>query len=103
MENVLSLNAPPPPHISQVQPKSRTFNMTMKDAIQDVDFVASTLHVNSLEAKVLIDSRATKSFISREFVNKLQCEIHPLEQVLIIEVANQDRVTVTQFCPNCLI
>ena len=48
-------------------PRARTFNMTMRDAVQNSDVVAGTLSVNSVPAKVLIDSGATISFISREF------------------------------------
>ncbi|WOG95151.1 hypothetical protein DCAR_0414454 [Daucus carota subsp. sativus] len=88
---------PTPP----VQPRARTFNMTMKDAVQDSDVVAGMLIVNSLDAKVLIDSRATKSFISKNFVDKLNCATQPLEPNLVIEVANQDKVSVDSICPSC--
>ena len=68
------------PVAAPAQPKARTFNMTMKDAIQDVDVVAGTLLINSVNVKVLIDSGSSKSFISREFVDKLNYEVEPLEK-----------------------
>ena len=87
--------------ISESQPRAMTFNMTMKDAVPDSDVVAGTLSVNFILAKVLIDSGATKSFISREFAQQLNCQICLLEVALVIETTNQDRVLVDQVCPRC--
>ena len=61
----------------------------MKEVVKDVDVVAGTLLVNSMHAKVLIDSGATKSFISEVFASKLNCLVEPLEKVLNVEIANQ--------------
>ncbi|KAL8121324.1 hypothetical protein AgCh_018164 [Apium graveolens] len=83
------------------QPKSRTFNMTMQDAVQSSDVVAGTLPVNSVDAKVLFDSGATRSFISQDFVDKLHCEFKLLEQALMIELANKNQVSVDRVCPKC--
>ncbi|XP_074377230.1 uncharacterized protein LOC141718747 [Apium graveolens] len=74
--------------------------MTMKDAIYNADLVADTLAINSVEAKMLMDSGATRLFISENFVDKLRCVTYPLEASLIIEVANQERVTINKICPN---
>ena len=82
------------------QPRARTFNMTMRDAVKNADVVASTLPINSIHAKVLIDSGATKSFISNDFAVKLQCGIEFLKEALSIEIANHDRVVVNQICPR---
>ncbi|WOG91518.1 hypothetical protein DCAR_0310767 [Daucus carota subsp. sativus] len=98
--NVLRIAGSPTP-TPPVQPRARTFNMTMKDAVQDSDVVAGMLIVNSLDAKVLVDSGATKSFISKNFVDKLNCATQPLEPNLVIEVANQDKVSVDSICPSC--
>ena len=70
------------------QPRARTFNMTMKDAVKDADVVAGTLPVNSVNAKVLIDSGATKSFISHDFALKLHCDIELLKEAMIVKIAN---------------
>ncbi|XP_074323227.1 uncharacterized protein LOC141660165 [Apium graveolens] len=76
--------------------------MTMKDVVQDSDMIAcAALIVNSLDAKVLVDSGATKSFISKNFVDKLNCATQPLEPNLVIEVANQDKVSVDRIYPSC--
>ena len=63
--------------------------------------MAGTLTVNSLCAKVLIDSGATRSFISEDFVTKLNCPIELLNEVMNIELANQERVPVSQVYRNC--
>ncbi|XP_074363402.1 uncharacterized protein LOC141703912 [Apium graveolens] len=57
---VLALPLPP----QHNQPRARNFTMTMKEAIQSPSVIAGTLFVNSVDAKVLIDSGGTRSFIS---------------------------------------
>ncbi|XP_074362278.1 uncharacterized protein LOC141702511 [Apium graveolens] len=80
------------------KPTARTFNMTVKDAIADNDVIAGTLLVNSEDACVLIDSGATRSFISLNFMSKLGIESATLEEVMAVEVANQEVVNVDQEC-----
>ncbi|XP_074378215.1 uncharacterized protein LOC141719738 [Apium graveolens] len=99
-ENVLRIAGPLPPPAQIVQPRARTFNMMMKDAMQDADVVAGTLAINSVEVKVLMDSGATKSFSSESVVDRLKC-VYPLKSNLIIEVTNQEKVTADRICPNC--
>ena len=86
---------------AESNPRARTFNMTMRDAVQNSDVVAGTLSVNFVPAKVLIDSGATRSFISREFSQLLNCSSCLLKEVLVIETANQDRTPVDQVFPDC--
>ncbi|XP_074346666.1 uncharacterized protein LOC141685470 [Apium graveolens] len=100
-ENVIRIAGPPPPPAQAVQPRARMFNMMMKDAVHDADVVAGMLAINSVEVKVLMDSGATKSFISESVVDRLKCAACPLESNLIIEVANQERVIADRICPNC--
>ncbi|XP_074362388.1 uncharacterized protein LOC141702636 [Apium graveolens] len=92
---------PPSPPAQLVHPRARTFNMTIKDAVQDVDVVAGMRAINTVEVKVLIDSGATRSFISKNVIDRLNCVAYPLESSLVIEIANQERVTATRMCPNC--
>ena len=75
--------------------------MAVKEAIQDSDVVAGTLTINSFPAKVLIDYGATKSFISRKFVQQVHCQTCLLENALTVKTASQDRITVNQICPCC--
>ena len=65
-----SLNYPALTYLAQ----ARTFNMNVKDAFQSSDVVSGTLPVNATSAKALINSGATRSFISKSFVDKLNCE-----------------------------
>ena len=85
---------------SENNPRARTFNMTMRDVVQNSDVVAGTLSVNSVPAKVLIDSGATRSFIFKKFSQQLNCPSCLLKDVLVIETANQDITPVDQVCPN---
>ncbi|KAK1360434.1 hypothetical protein POM88_044908 [Heracleum sosnowskyi] len=82
---------------------ARNFNMNMKDAIQSSDVVSGMLSVNGNDAKILIDSRATRSFVSRSFVDKLKCETQLLCEPLSIILANQDKVSVNHVYPHCKI
>ncbi|XP_074376952.1 uncharacterized protein LOC141718465 [Apium graveolens] len=75
--------------------------MTMKDVVQDANVVACTLAINSVKVKVLMDSGATRSFIAESIIDRLKCVVYPLKTNLIIEVANQEKVTVDRICPNC--
>ena len=68
----------------------RTLNMSMTDTVQSSEVVAGTLLVNSISAKVLIDTGATRSFISKEFAGKLGCATLRLEGMLNIVLANQE-------------
>ena len=68
--NVLRITGP----TAESQPRARTFNMAVKEAIHDSNMVAGTLTINFVPAKVLIDSGATKSFISRKFVQQVHCQ-----------------------------
>ncbi|KAL8114916.1 hypothetical protein AgCh_021664 [Apium graveolens] len=96
-QNVPRIEGPP----AKNQPKARTLNMTMKDAVQSSHVVVGTLPVNSIDAKVLFDSGATRSFISQSFVDKLHCEVKLLGQALMIELANKNQVSVDRVCPSC--
>ncbi|XP_074377540.1 uncharacterized protein LOC141719054 [Apium graveolens] len=77
--------------------------MNVKDAIQSSDVVLGTLFVNATNAKVLIDSGATRSFISKSFIDKLNCETQLMHEPLSIILSNQDRVSVNHICPHCAI
>nr|XP_017227894.1 PREDICTED: uncharacterized protein LOC108203463 [Daucus carota subsp. sativus] len=83
--------------------QARTFNMNVKDAIQSSDVVSGTLSVNTASAKVLIDSGATRSFISKSFVDKWNCETQLMHEPLSVVLANQDRISVEHVCPHCTI
>ncbi|KAL8134767.1 hypothetical protein AgCh_009689 [Apium graveolens] len=101
--NVLRIAGPPPLPTPTAQPRARTFNMAMKGAMQDVDVVAGMLVINSVEVKVLMDSGATRSFISESILDRLNCVAYPLEPNLIIEVANLEKVIIDKVCPDCVV
>ncbi|XP_074323581.1 uncharacterized protein LOC141660494 [Apium graveolens] len=75
--------------------------MNIRDTVQSSEVVAGILSVNNINAKVLFDSRATRSFISESFVGKLNCEIEPLVEPLSIIVVIQEQVSVKSICPRC--
>ncbi|XP_074323471.1 uncharacterized protein LOC141660385 [Apium graveolens] len=73
--------------------RARTFKMTKRSNAQDSDIVAGTLSLNSVPVKVLFDLRASKSFISKECISSMDLMLEDLAEPLIIEVANQDKVS----------
>ncbi|XP_063944603.1 uncharacterized protein LOC135150927 [Daucus carota subsp. sativus] len=81
--------------------RARTFKMTKKSTPQDSDVVAGTLSLNFVPVKVLFDSGASKSFISKGCVSRMDLMLEDLPESLTIEVANQDKFSVSQFCPKC--
>ncbi|XP_074355953.1 uncharacterized protein LOC141695618 [Apium graveolens] len=99
--NVLKIAGPPPLSAPTAQPRARTFNMTMKDVVQNANVVAGMLVINSVEVKMLMDSGATRYLIAESVIDRLKCDAYPHEPNLIIEVANQERVTANRICPNC--
>ena len=107
MGNFPRISGPPAENVPRIagpsnqnQPKARTFNMTMKDAVQSSDVVAGTLPVNYINTNIFIDSGATRSFVSKDIIDKLNCGVRFLEQALVIELANKDRVVVDQIYPG---
>ncbi|KAL8125444.1 hypothetical protein AgCh_012944 [Apium graveolens] len=73
----------------------------VRQLLKDSDVVAGTLSHNSIPIRVLFDSGASKSFMSKDCVVKMDLMLEDLAEPLTIEVANQDRVLVSQFCPKC--
>ena len=86
---------------SNKAPMVRTFNMTVRNDVKNADVIAGTLNLNSVSAKVLFDSRATKSFISQEFAQQLKLKMEVLPEPLQVEVASQEVIPINQICPNC--
>ncbi|XP_074327544.1 uncharacterized protein LOC141665459 [Apium graveolens] len=82
-------------------PTARTFNMTVKDAMRNTNVITGTLLLNSNPANVLFDSGATKSFVSKEFAEKLNLKVEPLKESLQVEIANQEIILVNQVYANC--
>ncbi|XP_074321878.1 uncharacterized protein LOC141659041 [Apium graveolens] len=75
--------------------------MSMKEVVESPNVVATTLAVNSVDAQVLIDSGAMRSFKLEEFIHKLYYKIQRLDEMLIIKLENDDQVAIDRVCPGC--
>lgn len=75
--------------------------MTVKDAVRNTYVIEGTLQLSSIDAIILIDSGATKSFVSTNFAHKLQLKMKPLEQTLSVEITNKEIITMSQSCSEC--
>ncbi|KAL8104556.1 hypothetical protein AgCh_028680 [Apium graveolens] len=109
MVNIASTNIAAPPEMLVLplspivipQASTRTFNLMMKDAVQNFEVIAGKLSINNVEAKVLIDSGATKSFISETFANRLNCDKKGMSEAMSIVIVNQEKILVSQFYSQC--
>ncbi|KAL8155242.1 hypothetical protein AgCh_000568 [Apium graveolens] len=91
----------PPPPTTTPQATARTFDLKMKDVVQNSEVIAGTLLLNNVEAKVLIDSGATRSFISETFVDKLQYDKMVMNEVVNVVIENQEKIPMSQLYPKC--
>ncbi|KAL8133603.1 hypothetical protein AgCh_008888 [Apium graveolens] len=91
----------PPPPTPTPQATARTFDLKMKDAVQNSEVIAGTLLLNNVKAKVLIDWGATRSFISETFVDKLQCDKMIMSEVVNVVISNQEKIPMNQLCLKC--
>ncbi|XP_074362192.1 uncharacterized protein LOC141702402 [Apium graveolens] len=94
------LALPPPPTVTP-QVSSRTFNLKMKDDVQNSEVIEGKLSINNVEAKVSIDSGATKSFISETFASRLNGNKKDMSEAMNIVISNQEKIHVSQFFPQC--
>ncbi|XP_024986551.1 uncharacterized protein LOC112521790 [Cynara cardunculus var. scolymus] len=68
--------------------RGRSFQMTKHEAETTPDVVTCTFLVNSLYAKVLLDSSANFSFISPSFAKCACMNFVPLDDKLVVDTAN---------------
>ncbi|KAL8098310.1 hypothetical protein AgCh_031179 [Apium graveolens] len=80
---------------------STSASVPAEDDVQNSEVIAGTLLLNNVEAKVLIDSGATRSFISENFVDKLQRDKMVMKEVVNMVIVNQEKIPVSQLCPKC--
>ncbi|XP_074365306.1 uncharacterized protein LOC141706442 [Apium graveolens] len=74
----------PPPSEPVPQASSRNFNLKMKDVVHNSEVIVGKLSVNNVEAKVLIDLGATRSFISENFAGRLNCDKKNMSEIMNI-------------------
>ncbi|GJU62849.1 uncharacterized protein Tco_1244684 [Tanacetum coccineum] len=82
---------------------SRTFKMTTEEARQSDELIFGTFLINSMPAKVLFDSGASRSIVSSAFCTKFVIPQKPLEHALEIDVAVRKPIIVLEKFDNCKI
>ncbi|GKC87395.1 DNA-binding protein HEXBP-like protein [Tanacetum coccineum] len=70
------------------KPRTRAFNMTIKEARVMLDVVSGTFPVNNLNAQVLFDSSANRSLVSTSFSQCFDQGVKKLDKELMVEIAN---------------
>src|SRR5581483_10109540 len=79
----------------------RAYQLKVEEARETPKVVTGTFSVNSIPAVVLFDSGATHSFISRNFSKQLNCSIERLNCPLVVEIADNRTITVTDVHCEC--
>ncbi|KAI3706750.1 hypothetical protein L6452_24692 [Arctium lappa] len=79
----------------------RAFRMSTEEAKETADVVSGTFLVNSLPARVLFDSGATRSFVSNVFCKQFTTPVSVLPDALVVEIANGDQVIIRDHFCDC--
>ena len=82
-------------------PRSRSFQLTVKEAKKAEDIVSGTFFLYDSPMRVLFDSVANRSFISSRSVNVISCLKPKLETPLNVEVGNSSVELVFDVFSNC--
>ena len=78
-----------PPRAPTGRPRSqaaRVYTVTQQAADATPDVVTGTISLFDTDAHVLVDSGATHSFISREFIERVRIEMRPTECSMIVSL-----------------
>ncbi|KAI3678513.1 hypothetical protein L6452_37808 [Arctium lappa] len=76
--------------------RARVFNMSAAEAAEIPDVVTGTFFIDSNYAKVLFDSGVNRSFVSPNFVHKLNKKPKKLRHELKVEVADNSQILVEE-------
>ncbi|KAJ9541625.1 LOW QUALITY PROTEIN: hypothetical protein OSB04_028131 [Centaurea solstitialis] len=82
--------------------RSRAFRMTAEEAEEAPDVVTGTFLVNSIRAKVLIDTGLDYSYATPKLLKKCCVNLEPLDHPYEAETAN-GRVWVREFAKGCTV
>ncbi|KAL7599837.1 hypothetical protein Lser_V15G25678 [Lactuca serriola] len=80
--------------------RGRAHQMTADEPVITAT-VAGTYLLDSEPAVVMFDSGATHSFVSRTFINRLGCSIGKLARPMVVEVADNRTIYVTDVYRGC--
>ena len=69
---------------------ARVYMVTQQAADTTPDVVTGTISLFDTDAHVLVDSGATHSFISREFIERVGIEMRPAECSMVVSLPNGD-------------
>ena len=75
--------------------------MTAAEAEETPDVVTGTFLVNSVHARVLFDTGADRSFVSRSFCDYLHRVPKPLNSALEVEAVEDNRVVIREEYDDC--
>ena len=69
---------------------ARVYTVTQQAADATPDVVTGTISLFDIDAHVLVDSEATHSFISREFIERVGIEMKPTECSMVVSLPTGD-------------
>ncbi|MBI0384684.1 hypothetical protein JBE27_52615, partial [Streptomyces albiflaviniger] len=71
---------------NQPATRGRLNHMNAEEAQEAPDIVLGMFLVNSVPARVLFDSRASHSFVTKTFAYKSKMEPTPLKQIMLVQI-----------------
>ncbi|KAI3729488.1 hypothetical protein L6452_18148 [Arctium lappa] len=89
--------------VEPAKARARVFNMTAEEAAEIPDVVTGTFFIDSNYAKVLFDSGTNCSFVSPNFVHKLNEKPKKLKHELKVEVADNSQIVLEGVYDGCSI
>lgn len=81
--------------------RGRVFQMTIEEARDKPDVVLGTFTLNSLPIRVVFDLGATFSFVSSQFVEKLNIPLAPLYKNITVDMINGSWILVKDQYLDC--
>ncbi|KAI3772311.1 hypothetical protein L6452_03493 [Arctium lappa] len=82
--------------VEPAKARARVFNMSAEEVAEIPDVVTGTFFIDSNYAKVLFDSGANRSFVSPNFVHKMNEKPKKLKHELKVEVADNSQILVEE-------
>ncbi|CAH9127734.1 unnamed protein product, partial [Cuscuta epithymum] len=91
------------PSVNQGRTQARVYAMTEEDARENPESVTGIVVIDGMDARILIDTGAQRSFVSETFATKLSRPKGLLPQTLVVSTPLGEEIEKKEFYPSCII